>query len=49
MIKGCPILAKFSKNGSFKNSFFLRLALEEEVTEISSAYRSGTAPGYDSI
>ena len=34
---------------SFLNSFFLQSASEQEVTEICSSFRSGTAPGYDSI
>ena len=45
----CPILAKFSENGSFINSFFLQSASEQEVTEICCSFRSGTSPGYDSI
>ena len=36
-------------NGGFINSFFLQSASEQEVTEICSSFRSGTAPGYDSI
>ena len=36
-------------NGGFINSFFLQSASEQEVTEICSNFRSGTAPGYDSI
>ena len=36
-------------NGGFINSFFLQLASEQEVNEICSSFRSGTAPGYDSI
>ena len=36
-------------NGGFINSFFLQSASEHEVTEICSSFRSGTAPGYDSI
>ena len=37
------------RDGSFSNSFFLHLASEQEVTEICSSFRSGTAPGYDCI
>ena len=36
-------------DGSFSNSFFLHLASEQEVAEICSSFRSGTAPGYDCI
>ena len=36
-------------DGSFINSFFLQLASEQEVTEICSSFRFGTAPGYDCI
>ena len=36
-------------NGGFINSIFLQSASEQEVTEICSSFRSGTAPGYDSI
>ena len=36
-------------NGGFINSYFLQSASEQEVTEICSSFRSGTAPGYDSI
>ena len=36
-------------NGGFINSFFLQSASEQKVTEICSSFRSGTAPGYDSI
>ena len=36
-------------NGGFINSFFLQSASEQEVTETCSSFRSGTAPGYDSI
>ena len=36
-------------NRGFINSFFLQSASEQEVTEICSSFRSGTAPGYDSI
>ena len=36
-------------NGCFINSIFLQSASEQEVTEICSSFRSGTAPGYDSI
>ena len=36
-------------DGSFINSFFLQSASEQEVTEICSSFRSGTAPGYDCI
>ena len=36
-------------DGSFINSFFLESASEQEVTEICSSFRSGTAPGYDCI
>ena len=36
-------------NGGFINSFFRQSASEQEVTEICSSFRSGTAPGYDSI
>ena len=36
-------------NGGFINSFFLQSASEQEVTEICNSFRSGTAPGYDSI
>ena len=35
--------------GSFINSFFLQLASEQEVMEICTSFRSGTAPGYDCI
>ena len=37
------------RDGSFINSFFLQSASEQEVTEICSSFRSGTAPGYDCI
>ena len=36
-------------NGGFINSFFLQSASEQQVTEICSSFRSGTAPAYDSI
>ena len=36
-------------DGSFINSFFLQLATEQEVREICTSFRSGTAPGYDCI
>ena len=36
-------------DGSFINSFFLQSASEQEVTEICSSFRSGTAAGYDCI
>ena len=36
-------------NGGFTNAIFLQSASEQEVTEINSSFRSGTAPGYDSI
>ena len=36
-------------NGGFIYSFFLQSASEQEVSEICSSFRSGTASGYDSI
>ena len=36
-------------DGSFINLFFLILASEQEVTHVCSSFRSGSAPGYDSI
>ena len=36
-------------NGGFINSLFLQSASEQEVTEVCSSFRSGTAPGYDGI
>ena len=36
-------------DGGFINLFFLQSASEQEVTEICSSFRSGTAPGHDCI
>ena len=35
-----------SKEGGFINLIFLQSASEQEVTEICSSFRSGTAAGY---